>query len=448
MSAPNSVPYSSSNRLGLSFTVSVPVESPQPVIELAPASEDEGIEDAYAPTHPHGRFNIWARYYILTYKYHLEKQDVVKWFTELAASRKMKDIIVRCSHESGSKKIAYLHTHVFVDFGRQFKSENARVFDHVFPLAGGLCVSDQPHPNIGGISKRQHLMRIYRYMCKEDHSNDDMASWATKDHLVEDYWEHDDVLGALRMATRPSDIPGILAAYALRPRRDPVEDVPFEFLWQQELFDLCTGPGSKRTIHWVFDHEGGMGKSDFTKLAWQKLGKKCTFFTQFGGGRDAATVMANALESGNTGEVIIVDLPRAAADKSIYEPIEMFKNGLLNAIKYTGKHYCFDNKVIVVLANFLPKFYGEVTPTRWRIWNREMYNEYFSLKWDQYLEDYLARIRPPWEFASSYDHLLAEDNLLETIKEAVEQLTADQLIELSNSLNCQLALNRHLSGVN
>jgi len=372
----------------------------------------------------------------------------MNWFTQLAASRKMNDIVVRCAHESGSKKIAYLHTHVYVDFGKQFKSENARIFDHAFELAGVDNISDTPHPNISPVSKRQHLNRIYKYMCKEDHSNDDMMSWVVADHLVEDFWDHETIHGALRMAKRPSDFTGILAAYALRPKIASELDTPFEFLWQQELFDLCSSAGSKRTIHWVFDHDGGMGKSDFTKLAWKKLGNKCTFFTQFGGARDAATVMANSLMSGNTGEVILVDLPRAASDKSIYEPLEMFKNGFLNGIKYNGGFFEFNNKVVIVLANFLPKFYGEVTPTRWRIWNRENAEEYFSLPWDQYEEDYLAKVRPEWEFASNYDFLLEEDNLFDTVKETVEQLTADQLIELSNLLNSKLALNRQLSASN
>jgi len=436
---------------GLSFPILI---SPSNIVGVENAPADEDISEALAPTHPKGRFNIWARYYILTYKYHLNKELVVNWFTKLAAERKMYDIIVRVSHESGSKKVPYLHSHVFVDFGRQFKSENARVFDHCFVLwcppgheIPGLGIhSDQPHPNIGGICKRMHLNRIYKYMCKEDHSNDDMLDWILKDHLVEDYWEHDNVQDALRMANRPSDIPGILAAYAHRPQ--PTAELEmFQFAWQLELFEMCRTCSFKREIHWVFDSKGGMGKSDFVRQAAQRLGKKCLVFTQFGGARDAATVVANHLESGGTGEVVLIDLPRGAEDKSIYEPIEMIKNGLITTIKYNGHTVRFTNKVLIVFANFLPKF-GAVTPTRWRIWNRSHHEEYFAYDDDEYPDDWDEKI-PPWEYAEKYAFQW-EDGTLEFSEGLhsypdLDIYTADELVELSNRINSRLALNRRLS---
>jgi len=435
-------------KAGLSFPIRI---SPNNIVGVENASadssnEDDNISEALAPTHPKGRFSIWARYYIITYKYHLVKEKVVKFFTELAAERKMKDIIVRVSHESGSKKVPYLHSHVFVDFGRQFKSENQRIFDHTFwKLENGITtfLSDQPHPNIGPIARRSHLMRIYKYMCKEDHSNDDMLEWIMKDHIVEDYWEHDNVQDALRMANRPSDIPGILAAYAHRPQV-MAEPEPFEYVWQSHLFEICQMGYFKREIHWVFDSAGGMGKSDFVRRTAQRLGRRCLVFTQFGGARDAATVVANHLESGGTGEVVLIDLPRGAEDKSIYEPIEMIKNGLMTTIKYNGKTVSFTNKVLIVFANFLPKF-GAVTASRWRIWNRSSHDEYFKHEIDEFPDGWDDEIHPPWEYAGAYEmHDERSSNVWQMVGH-LEDLSADDLLILNNHINSRLALNRRLS---
>lgn len=426
---------------GLSFKINLVLPEPP--------KEPEEIDDCLSKCYPKGKFNIWASTYILTYKYHLIKEEVVNWFTKLAAERKMKDIIVRVSHETGSKKVPYLHSHVFVDFGAQFKSTNPRVFDNHFTTlllvqrAGTEAdnwhephfPSDQPHPNIGPICKRQHLNRIYKYMCKEDHSNDDMLEWIQADHLVEDYWEHDNVHDALRMAKRPSDIPGILAAYNARPQAG-LELIPFEFVWQQHLFESVCNGSSKRDIHWVYDHVGGMGKSDFVKMAMSRFGKKCLAFTQFGGARDAATVVNNHLDTGGSPEVVLIDLPRGAEDKAIYEPIEMIKNGLITAIKYNGATRCFNNRVVVVFANFLPRL-DAMTIERWKIWNREKHEDYFKHEIDEFQDGWNDDIHPSWESGYAYVAKGPRD-----FTKLIEDLTADEQVMLYNRLYANLSLLR------
>jgi len=370
------------------------------------AKVDREAREVIGTSMPHGKFHIWARYYIVTYKYWLLKSEVIEYFAKMGFE-------ARVAHEIGTKKIDYRHSHVYLDCQKQFNSQNPRVFDHSFQLAeaeypvgewelrfeNGIKYSDQVHPNIGPICKKKHLNRIYAYMCKYDHDNDDMLAWIQKDTICEDIWDCPTIVEALKTAERINEIPGIVAAYNLRPTKERAERLEAQFHWQHILIcQLRTLPGSKRTIHWIYDHRGGMGKSDFAKLARQEFNKDCFVMTQFGGAKDSATVIANAIDMGWSGKILIIDLPRGAEDKSIYEPMEMIKNGLLTTIKYNGKTVEFENRWIIVLANFYPKI-TTMTYDRWKIWDTSVNPDY----WRKTPEDFQdkAAHSEPWRRASN-----------------------------------------------
>lgn len=358
------------------------------------SSKDEDISDVIATTAPRGNFHIWAQTYIITFKYWLNKDDVINYYTNSLGAK-----ICRVAHEIGTKKIDYYHSHVFLDFGKQFNSTNPRVFDACFRAmftAQEWFTSDQPHPNIGPISKRKHLNRIYKYMCKYDHSNDDMLNWVTPDHVVEDIWGTQNVQDALRFATKFSDIPGILAAFQHKPVENKDLGKP-PLLWQRTLLNMLESEeGSNRKIHWIYDQQGGMGKSEFARHAHSKFGKDILVMSQFGGARDSATVISNALDSGWTGKILIIDLPRAAETKSIYEPMEMIRNGLITSIKYNGKTHYFNNRWIIVLANFYPDV-TTMTWDRWQIWDRSVDPEFFNTVAENNTATCNSYIPPCWE---------------------------------------------------
>jgi len=404
--------------LNLSFNAGMNRQPLTLRVTVAPQTEKDEIDDVISSSTPNGGFRIWAQCYIVTYPYWLDKLQVQEYFM-----KKFSCPIVRVAHEIGTKKIDYKHTHVFLDFGKQYHSGNSRVFDHEFmtgyweplivPLqtckvdVGGrwvhLGVSNRPHPNIGPITKRKHLNRIYQYMCKYDHSNDDMLNWCVPDEVVGDIWGAKTVADALKFAQRFSDVPGILAAFQHKPKPDLVEEKP-EFLWQDELLRMLEGPGSKREIHWIYDHAGRMGKSDFCRLAESKFGKDVESMSQLGGARDCATNVANALERGWSGKILIVDFPRQAETKAIYEPLEMIKNGHITAVKYNGSSHRFNNRFIIVLANFYPDI-STMTWDRWRIWDRSEDPNYFSIKIENNTSECNNTIPPVWD--SGDKHKLA-----------------------------------------
>nr|WAE42200.1 MAG: replication associated protein [Cressdnaviricota sp.] len=325
------------------------VTDPQTTSDSVP---DDDIGAVLNPTSPKGKFHIWARYYILTYRTHLNKSNVIDLFT-----RNFQCTIVRVAHETSTKQVQYEHTHVFLDFGKQFNSQNCRIFD-----LGNL------HPNIGPISKRRHLDRVYRYMCKQDHSNDDMKGWAENSGVcVQDVWEHPSLQEAVKRADKITDVPGIIAAYNLKPQAEP-KVTPWEFEWQYELeLRMATTTQPRRQIWWYYDRVGGLGKTDFVKGMLDRYPADTYVFTQFGGAKDAATVIVNAKNTGWTGKYCLIDLPRDAEAKCIYEPMEMIRNGLITSIKYSGSTVRFNSVWVVVFANFMPEI-GHMSPDRWVVY--------------------------------------------------------------------------------
>lgn len=421
-----------------------------------PVKKDD-VDSIIGTSTPNGKFRIWARYYIVTFKYHLDKEAVIAYFTSLGA------VVVRVAHEIGTKKIDYEHTHVYLDFGKQFHSQNQRIFDKAFrpghyrdyhgypttpnnPEKNWVLqdhVSDQPHPNIGPICKQKHLNRIYEYMCKYDHSNDDMKLWVKQDTICEDIWDCTTIQEALLTAEKPSDIGGIIQAFAHKPEPKPEED-PIEFLWQKHLLNMLEGNGSRRKIHWIFDQKGGMGKTDFTKHARAKFGKDVLLMSQFGGARDCATVVSNALENGWTGKILIVDLPRQAEKHAIYEPLEMIKNGVMTSIKYNGKTNVFVNKYLIVLANFYPDV-SNMTWDRWQIWDRTKYPAYFNFKISGDEDENLRKVAPNWDGGDKriHDGLKYSEqdaNILNQVKDWPKEDLQALMNQISNIFHSKLSI--------
>lgn len=294
------------------------------------------IADAISSATPNGKFHIWAKNYIVTYKGWLNKDAGIKFFTDLGAKT------VRVAHEIGTKTIGYEHSHVFAAFGKQFNSQSAKIFD----IQG-------VHPNIGPISYAKHLNRVYKYMCKYDHTNDDMLKWVDIDVAVQDVWDCHTMQDAVKHARKITDVPAIIAAWGCKPA-DELKPKQCKFLWQRHLAErLYYSPSNGRDIIWFYDSMGKVGKSRFLDYMKSTHPNDVLNVTQFNGASNAATVIASGLANGWTGKICLVDLPRDAESKSIYEPLEMICNGEITIVKYVGRPLKWNAGHVVVFANFL-----------------------------------------------------------------------------------------------
>ncbi len=153
----------------------------------------------------------------------------------------------------------------------------------------------------------------------------------------------------------------------LKPKQSFVLEKPLEHHWQVDLeqYLVSTNP-SKRRIRWYIDPEGNTGKTFFIKYFYSLHPMETLVFTQFGGQKDTATIVEKAMNRGIVPRYILVDLPRSMESKSIYEPLECLKNGMLTATKYEGEFSIFDNPHLIVMANFEPDLIT-LSMDRWEV---------------------------------------------------------------------------------
>jgi len=312
--------------------------------------DDEDLSECIAAV-DEKTFFFQARYFLVTYATWIDKQAIIKWFSEIHKAK-----YVRVAHEIGTKKIDYQHTHVYVDFGKYIQRTNPRCFDY-----GSI------HPNIGPIRFQKHLNRIFKYMCKYDHENDDMLALIKREWTVEDVWQCKTVQEALRNTPKATEVAAVIQAFSLKPRLEEYQPKDWIFPWQQKWHDrIINEPGDYRSINWIHERIGGTGKSYFAREMFMRYPREVYTLKQMGGAEKCATIIANALNEGWSGRCLIVDLPRNAEDKSIYEPLESIRDGMVTATRYSGKTFVFDIKWVIVLANFPPQTFS-MSMDRWKI---------------------------------------------------------------------------------
>lgn len=129
--------------------------------------------------------------------------------------------------------------------------------------------------------------------------------------------------------------------------------------WQTEVSMLLKEEPDDRSIYWIYDTVGNMGKSVFCKWAAVKLG---------------ATVLNNgsfsdiAFSLPDSPKIVLFDLPRTIEGRVNYSAIEAVKNGLIFSGKYESKVKLFNPPHILVFANFEPDF-SAMSADRWKIIN-------------------------------------------------------------------------------
>lgn len=296
------------------------------------------------------KFRIANQRIFLTYRTHIPKDLIISTFLTIS---KVKLFEIHIAHESADPGHPYEHTHVYVDFGRNFQTTNSRRFD----------INDI-HPHIKKVLSKKHIYNIYYYLAKEDKSNIDLIAKipVKTQSLADEVWSKTNKYDALRMANTPSEVSGLSTLYDNKPLTSSMTH--FELVrWQKYLTGELSATPHPRHIIWYVDFIGGCSKSLFCKYRAVTYGD--AFLTQIGSPTHAATVIDSAIKSGWDRGVVFFDLPRGTKnDKDLYISLEMFKNGFFNTIKYQGKVVIFDNPHIVIFSNFFPDL-NTMSRDRW-----------------------------------------------------------------------------------
>lgn len=144
-----------------------------------------------------------------------------------------------------------------------------------------------------------------------------------------------------------------------RPLR-PLKPLPCEtslFPWQQSIMDIIAKEPDDRTIHWIWEKEGGVGKTTFVK-----------WLMRFHGCIPLEGTKNNILHvaAENNSDLYVYDIERTLKSFVSYASIEKIKNGCFMSGKYEGSIVDRNCPHLFVFANFAPDTV-KLSKDRWKI---------------------------------------------------------------------------------
>lgn len=136
--------------------------------------------------------------------------------------------------------------------------------------------------------------------------------------------------------------------------------------WQEAIIEKCKEEPDDRTINWIVDTKGCMGKTAFTKYM---IHHHKALVATAGSAKDIANLLVNSVEAGidlNDNCVFIFNFARDC-DKISYNALEAVKDGLMTNIKYEAKTLVFNSPHLWVFSNEYPNK-SKLSEDRWKIW--------------------------------------------------------------------------------
>ncbi|UYD39109.1 MAG: replication associated protein [Wigfec virus K19_623] len=137
----------------------------------------------------------------------------------------------------------------------------------------------------------------------------------------------------------------------------------FFYEWQKDIKKKIDEEPDDRTVIWVYETEGNVGKSAFTKWA---VAKRNALFCNGGKSQDIINLCFN--HDMETSDLIIWDMPRANKGVISYTAIESIKNGLICNTKYETGVKMFNPPHILIFSNYPPQDVEQLSKDRWEIY--------------------------------------------------------------------------------
>lgn len=162
-------------------------------------------------------------------------------------------------------------------------------------------------------------------------------------------------------------VDGPWADRKIKTRKDILKVMKTPYPWQKQLMDLIEEEPDERSIHWIINTEGNVGKSKFGKAMGVYRNALMITFGSYG---DLVSLINNYQEL----DAYIIDLPRTKPSdcsmKDIYTLIEALKNGYIINTKYQATKIDMDPPHVIVFSNHPPDK-SCLTEDRWHIHSLE-----------------------------------------------------------------------------
>lgn len=144
----------------------------------------------------------------------------------------------------------------------------------------------------------------------------------------------------------------------------PIKIINTLYPWQLEIENWILLEPEPRKIYWIYETNGNVGKSAFTKYL---VIKHKALFCDGGQKKDIINlVFNNDMDACN---LIVWDIPRCNLGAVSYSAIESIKNGLVCNTKYETGTKVFNPPHIIVFANCFPQTPEHLSTDRWQIYH-------------------------------------------------------------------------------
>lgn len=132
--------------------------------------------------------------------------------------------------------------------------------------------------------------------------------------------------------------------------------------WQNELLEFSLTEPDDRTVLWIHDDKGGIGKTAFIKyMVHHHNALVC------GSGKNADIINFIFNADMDQSNCVFFTLPRADRGKISYAAIESIKDGLISNTKYETGQKIFNPPHVIILANYPPDHPEKLSADRWMI---------------------------------------------------------------------------------
>lgn len=239
-----------------------------------------------------------------------------------------------CKSKDGKKKKQTQHKYWFFTFNN-YTSEQSEHFEHIFSYECEWYIFQEEKgkdgtPHLQGticLKQRQRLNQLKVFNPKV-------------------HWEPTKSISSSKVyCTKYDTRAGKIYSKGVTIPCQVEVDEPFG--WQLEVLDIINTKPDKRTIHWFWEPNGGVGKSTLCKYLAVK--------------HDAIMVsgksdnMFHAISKAKNKKIILVDCPRSCQGFMNYGGIEQIKNGHVFSGKYDSEQLLFNNPHVIVFSNEEPQ---------------------------------------------------------------------------------------------
>lgn len=132
--------------------------------------------------------------------------------------------------------------------------------------------------------------------------------------------------------------------------------------WQTEMDTILKGDVDDRKVYWLFEPEGGVGKTAYSKYLAEHRG--CLVLG--GKSADIKHGIATWLQRGRKLPIVVFHFTRTVEDYVSYEAIEAVKDGIFFSGKYESGMVIFNPPHILCFANFYPQT-SKLSVDRWKV---------------------------------------------------------------------------------